>query len=208
MNDLKIMHEVKDKNSYLVKKVEKQNRYIRATKKQLGLLKESSHLLELQLTLMDERYMDVKNALNAAKKFQNTVVKNASEEGHQLRMKYAQSTGRILDEIQLPSSPLPRSGASTPTSQAKRLSSRPSPGTSRPNSARAGYLPVPESASHQTQSSHKASFPHGEHSHTRRAAELERILTKIEVNSPKKNPTDPIWSKERLDKLLEPVNSR
>ena len=51
---------------------------------------------------MDENYTRVRLALDAAKQFQNVQVKNAECEAHELRVKYASSTGKMLEDVVLP----------------------------------------------------------------------------------------------------------
>ena len=93
---------VREENKLLIKKNKKQKRWAKSAKKCMEEFKGNIKLLNGQLTVMDENYVRIRLALDAAKDFQRKQVNDSVQECHELRVKYASISGKMLDEVYLP----------------------------------------------------------------------------------------------------------
>ena len=222
---------VREENKVLQKKILKQKRWAKSAKKCIEDLKSNNKLLNGQLTIMDENYLRIRLALDAAKNFQNKQVNDAVQESHELRVKYASASGKMLDEIYLPpDSPYiekvrnmdrrrrrdERNGQQQCPETSESLESFKLP--TRPTTAGAERASAEGGRRNSKDESVYRSNPHGQNRpntagnhrpnpHTdgtkKQSQKLGKILTKISQRKTEstENPEE-IWSTDRLNKLL------
>jgi len=87
-------------------RVEKQERVIAVQNRHVQEIAEGSRILQDQLALMDDRYLDLRNRLDTARNTFGTSMTKMSREVSDLRAKYSQAThGKLLDTVHPISSP-------------------------------------------------------------------------------------------------------
>jgi hypothetical protein len=70
----------------------------------LSEVTQGSKILEDQLKLMDEKYLELRSKLDFARNFFSGTIKKLKIESQELRVKYAHATGGLfLDQVKLPS---------------------------------------------------------------------------------------------------------
>ena len=214
---------VREENKFLLKKIRKQKRWAMSAKKCIDELKANNKLLNGQLNIMDENFTRVRLSLDAAKTFQNKQVNDAVNESHELRVKYASTSGKMLDEVYLP----PDSPYIDRVRSLDRQRRKKKPETTQ-SLDRGKELPRPSTAGAARSGSNKGSskdslfrdkYVNGdnrpntaghsragrniENTHNKHSHKLDRILNKISDRKTESthNPAE-IWSKDRLNALL------
>lgn len=173
------------------------SKVVNSQSKLIRELREGAKILEDQLRIMDEKFLDVRFKLDGVRHQQKTIVAKAEAEAHELRVKFALSQGKgrmkTLDSIQLPvnltnsidfgnSSPVPIGEAALKSSH---FIDRPQTSNERIKTNRQETKRRPTSAAAHHQKNVQK--------------ELDDVILKI--HRKQKNNQVP-WTKERLDLLV------
>ncbi|KAJ1408907.1 hypothetical protein B484DRAFT_403390 [Ochromonadaceae sp. CCMP2298] len=200
-------------------RVEKQERVIAVQNRHVQEIAEGSRILQDQLALMDDRYLDLRNRLDTARNTFGTSMTKMSREVSDLRAKYSQAThGKLLD-TEPRRRPVTGSGGSRPRSAA--VLGRAASGVSGVTGVNSDYNAAVASRRWTPMDSIGMEFEQEQmHPFKNKALDLfiggmsrntkfmnassplsETKITKKIMEKQKKSQTDG-WSKERLEELI------
>lgn len=196
---------ISDKCNTLTKRVTAKDRLITE-------LREGSKILEDQLRLMDEKYLELRTKLDYTREMGDRKVKKAQKQASELRVKFALAGGTtLLDNIKLPPPSQPGSGNNSAIGGSRGEFFDGGPSTNSPLGALSGLRQHPSAQDMNTTSVSKSSLKaksgsrpmsvsfDEKHQWTDEKEEENRVLEKVRILKGGKQD----WNEDRIRDLVK-----